>query len=114
MKKNKSQSPMLIEERRQHILALAREHGRVLVDELSEKLQLSTVTLRTDLNFLQSKELLVRTHGGALLGQPGALADSASDEKEWWLHEEKTKISKAASTMGAFVQCVSLDSGTTT
>ena len=114
MKKNKSQSPMLIEERRQHILALAREHGRVLVDELSEKLQLSTVTIRKDLDFLQSKELLVRTHGGALLGQPGALSDPSIEEKEVLHHEEKTNIAKAAATMVSEGQCVILDSGTTT
>ncbi len=38
MKRTKSQPPMLIEERRQHILSLIQKHGRVLVDELSTDL----------------------------------------------------------------------------
>ena len=39
MKKSKNQAPMLIEERRQHILSLIQKHGRVLVDELSNDSQ---------------------------------------------------------------------------
>ena len=114
MKKNKLRSSMLIEERRQHILSLVREQGRVLVDELSEKLQISSVTIRKDLDHLQSKELLVRTHGGALPAQPGALSDPSIKEKEILHHEEKEKIAKAAAAMVSEGQCVILDSGTTT
>lgn len=57
---------MLIEERRQHILSLIQKQGRVLVDELSSNLDVSKITIRKDLDYLESKELLVRTHGGAL------------------------------------------------
>jgi DeoR family transcriptional regulator of aga operon len=114
MKKNKSQSPMLIEERRQHILSLVRKQGRVLVDELSDQLELSKITIRKDLDYLQSKELLVRTHGGALPAQEGALSDPPIGEKEVLHHEEKAKIAKAAAAMVSEGQCVILDSGTTT
>jgi DeoR family transcriptional regulator of aga operon len=47
--------PMLIDERRQHILGLVQSHGRVLVDELSGTLGISQITIRKDLDHLQAK-----------------------------------------------------------
>jgi DeoR family transcriptional regulator, aga operon transcriptional repressor len=115
MKKSKVQSPMLVEERRQHILSLIQKHGRVLVDELSSSLDLSKITIRKDLDYLQAKDLLVRTHGGALPAQAGAsLSDPTIQEKGELHHEEKVKIAKAAAAMISEEQCIILDSGTTT
>jgi len=114
MKRTKSQPPMLIEERRQHILSLIQKHGRVLVDELSTDLSLSKITIRKDLDYLQSKDLLVRTHGGALPAQAGALSDPTIQEKEELHHEEKVRIANAAAAMVSEGQCIILDSGTTT
>src|SRR3984885_7028625 len=114
MKNKRIQAPMLIEERRQHILSLIQKHGRVLVDELSSNLDLSKITIRKDLDYLQSKDLLVRTHGGALPAQAGALSDPTIQEKEELHHEEKVKIAKAAAAMVSEGQCIILDSGTTT
>lgn len=105
---------MLIEERRQHILALIQKHGRVLVDELSDSLRLSKITIRKDLDYLESKDLLLRTHGGALPTSAGALADPTLQEKIGLHHEEKVRIGKAAADMVAEGQCVVLDSGSTT
>lgn len=105
---------MLIEERRQHILSLIQKQGRVLVDELSSTLDLSKITIRKDLDYLESKDLLVRTHGGALPAQAGALSDPTIQEKEELHHEEKVKIAKAAAAMVSEGQCIILDSGTTT
>jgi DeoR family transcriptional regulator of aga operon len=114
MKKTKKQSPMLIEERRQHILSLIQKNGRVLVDELSTDLDLSKITIRKDLDYLQSKDLVVRTHGGALPAHAGALSDPTIQEKKELHHEEKVKIAKAAAAMVSEGQCIILDSGTTT
>jgi DeoR family transcriptional regulator, aga operon transcriptional repressor len=110
----KAKAPMLIEERRQHILSLIQKQGRVVVDELSSDLDLSKITIRKDLDYLESKELLVRTHGGALPAQAGALSDPTIQEKEEFYHEEKVKIAKAAAAMVSEGQCIILDSGTTT
>jgi DeoR family transcriptional regulator of aga operon len=112
--KPKPQSPMLIGERRQHILSLIQKNGRVLVDELSTDLALSQITIRKDLDYLQSKDLLVRTHGGALPAQAGTLSDPTIQEKEELHHEEKVRIAKAAAAMISEGQCIILDSGTTT
>ena len=114
MKKAVQRAPMLIEERRQHILSLIQKQGRVLVDELSEQLDLSKITIRKDLDHLQSKELLVRTHGGALPAHAGALSDPPIEDKEELRHEDKLKIAKAAVSTVSEGQCIILDSGTTT
>lgn len=110
----KPRSLMLIGERRQHILSLIQKNGRVLVDELSAELELSQITIRKDLDYLQSKDLLVRTHGGALPAQGGALSDPTIQEKQELHHEEKVRIAKAAAAMVSEGQCIILDSGTTT
>jgi DeoR family transcriptional regulator, aga operon transcriptional repressor len=101
---------MLIEERRQHILSLIQKQGRVLVDELSSHLDLSKITIRKDLDYLESKKLLVRTHGGALPAQAGALSDPTIQEKEELHHEEKVRIAKSAAAMVSEGQCIILDS----
>jgi DeoR family transcriptional regulator of aga operon len=105
---------MLIEERRQHILVLLQKNGRVLVDELSSSLGLSRITIRKDLDYLESKNLLQRTHGGALPVSQSALADPPVQEKKNLHHEEKIRIAKAAAGMVSEGQCIILDSGSTT
>lgn len=54
---------MLMEERRQYILRLAQDNGRVLVEELSQMLGISSITIRKDLDQLQNRGVLQRTHG---------------------------------------------------
>lgn len=53
-------------ERRVKILALLKTQGIVRVDELSEELGVSVITIRRDLTTLEGEGLLERTHGGAL------------------------------------------------
>ncbi|MBW4039743.1 MAG: DeoR/GlpR transcriptional regulator [Acidobacteria bacterium] len=105
---------MLIGERRQYIVALAQKQGRVLVEELSQSLGISQITIRKDLDYLQSRGALQRTHGGALLPGPGALSDPSLQEKEGLHSQEKQRISAAAVDLVKEGQCVLLDSGTTT
>jgi DeoR family transcriptional regulator, aga operon transcriptional repressor len=105
---------MLIQERRQHILSIAQNEGRVRVRDLSKALGISQITIRKDLDYLQEKGLLQRSHGGALPMQPGALFDPSLQEKEKSHHYEKERIGAAAAEMVQEGQCVMLDSGTTT
>jgi DeoR family transcriptional regulator of aga operon len=81
---------MLIDERRQHILELIQEHGRVLVGELSSALKISQITIRKDLDYLQSKGLIQRSHGGALKIQSSALIDPTLQEIHLSVHSQKT------------------------
>lgn len=105
---------MLIDERRQHILALLQRDGRVLVSELSDALGISRITIRKDLDYLESKGVVQRTHGGALLPQGSSLLDPSLKEKEQHQHKEKLLIAAAAAKLVQEGQCVLLDSGSTT
>src|ERR1700722_14987847 len=83
---------MLIEERRQHILALAHQNGRAIREDLSLALGIPRITIRKDLDYLQRKGPLQRTHGGALLPQSGALFDPSLKEEEGRHLEENQGI----------------------
>jgi DeoR family transcriptional regulator, aga operon transcriptional repressor len=105
---------MLIDERRQYILELVQKQGRALVTDLSSELKISQITIRKDLDWLQSQGLIQRSHGGALRITSSALADPTLQEKQKHHHLEKQKIAAAAVKMVEEGQCVILDSGTTT
>lgn len=109
-----SNDNMLIDERRRHILSLVHSQGRVLVGELSRTLGISQITIRKDLEHLQSRGLVQRTHGGALRLQSGALFDPSLQEKQKQHSQEKQRIADQAARMVQEGQCVMLDSGTTT
>lgn len=53
--------------RQQQILALARQAGTVLVDDLALRFDVTPQTIRKDLNELCDERMLSRTHGGAML-----------------------------------------------
>jgi len=53
-------------DRREKILKLLAENGKVYVPELSELFRVSEVTIRNDLDQLEKKNHLIRARGGAL------------------------------------------------
>ena len=57
----------MLNERQNNILKILGENDQTSVNELSEKLEVSSVTIRQDLNFLENEGLLKRVHGGAVL-----------------------------------------------
>lgn len=105
---------LLAEERRQKILSLVQEKGRVLVTELSKTFDISQITIRKDLDSLQERGLVQRSHGGALLPSSGTLFDPSLQEKQKLHSAEKERIANAAAKMVLEGSCVMLDSGTTT
>ena len=52
--------------RRLDIAEIVRKQGEVKVDELSELLNVSGVTIRQDLNYLEQQGYLKRSFGGAI------------------------------------------------
>ncbi len=58
---------MFTEERRNQIIEILKKDGKITVEELAKKFNVSSVTIRKDLDFLESNGVLVRTHGGAML-----------------------------------------------
>lgn len=107
---------MFAEERYVRIMELVNGAGKVTVAELSSALGVSPVTVRRDLEKLEEKELLLRTHGGAI-----ALHSSVSEvaheksfsEKEEALAEEKGRIAEAAAKLIRDEDAVLLTAGTT-
>jgi DeoR family transcriptional regulator, aga operon transcriptional repressor len=105
---------LLNEERRRAILEMLQREGRVLVGPLARRFKTSQVTIRKDLDALESHGLIHRTHGGALPTRHGALEDPSLREKEQLNRDEKLRIAAAAAAMVSEGQVVILDSGTTT
>jgi DeoR family transcriptional regulator of aga operon len=105
---------MLTEERRQHLLAVIHRDGRVVVSEIAELLGISRMTIRKDLDHLETKGLVQRTHGGALVLQVGTPLPLALQDNEDHQAKAKQRIADAAIKLVSEGQCILLDSGTTT
>lgn len=110
----RSGSDMLIDERRAHVLAQIQRDGRGLVSEISDALDVSRITIRKDIDYLASKGLVSRTHGGALAIQSSSLLDPSLRDKEQKRSKEKHRIAQAAASLVHEGMCIVLDSGTTT
>ncbi|TAN08789.1 MAG: DeoR/GlpR transcriptional regulator, partial [Rhizobiaceae bacterium] len=57
---------MHLSPRQDEIIRIAKENGRVLVEELALHFDITPQTIRRDLNDLCDQRLLTRIHGGAL------------------------------------------------
>lgn len=102
---------LLTRERRREIARLVKKDGRVSVNELARRFNVSTVTLRADLGRLAQEGLIVRSYGGGVL--PEEQGDYPLNVKKAIFHAEKARIGKAAAGLLKPRQRVILDSGTT-
>jgi DeoR/GlpR family transcriptional regulator of sugar metabolism len=100
------------EERQQHIARIVEEHGRARVAELSRLFGVSGVTIRKDLDVLEQRGRLVRTHGGAVVASLAG-AERAFDIRERLQRHEKHAIGKAAAAMVVDGESLALDASTT-
>lgn len=100
-------------DRRNKIIQILTEDGSVKVDELSETFDVSTVTIRNDLDFLEKKGIAHRTHGGALIRNT-VYNDPSLEEKQKLHADEKKRIGNRAAEMVSDGDSILLDSGTTT
>ncbi|WP_413205568.1 DeoR/GlpR family DNA-binding transcription regulator [Rhodospirillum sp. A1_3_36] len=98
--------------RKQLILSLAREHGRVMVEDLSARFSVSPQTIRKDLNELCENQDLTRTHGGALL-RTGA-ANVGYEARRLVASEAKERIGLAAAELIPDNSSLFINLGTTT
>ena len=104
---------MMADERRSLIMQMIATSGRVRVKDLVKQFNTTSVTIRNDLNELQKRGLLLRSHGGA------ARPDSQQYESPFLdriqAHSsEKQKIGLLASSLIQDGETIILDSGTTT
>lgn len=100
-------------DRRDKILNKIQSEGSVRVDELSEEFNVSTVTIRNDLDFFEDKGMIHRTYGGALL-RNNVYNDPSLEEKQKINMEKKSRIGKYAAGLVKDGESIILDSGTTT
>ncbi|MEF2558933.1 DeoR/GlpR family DNA-binding transcription regulator [Aurantimonas sp. C2-5-R2] len=99
------------DQRTQHILDLLSVQGSVAIRDLAARLGASEMTLRRDLGELETRGLLRRVHGGAVLsggGDPGYWLRSKQSQPE------KAQIGRAAANLVASGHTVFIDAGTTT
>ena len=59
-----------VEARRKQILEIMKNNPKVMVDELSKKFEVSPITIRRDLQYLEDHKYLVRFYGGAEAADP--------------------------------------------
>ena len=100
------------EERRQEILRQLGQHGRVSVAELGQQFGVSEVTIRSDLQALAKRNLVVRTHGGAVPAARGLYDLSLALRRQRQV-QEKSRIGEAGATLVADGDAIFLDSSST-
>ena len=102
----------VLNERQSKILESLETKKYVSVNELSDKLKVSVVTIRKDLNLLEQEGYLHRTHGGASK-QMRYVFEQTITEKETQNVEEKTRIITKALDFIKENEFIILSSGTT-
>jgi DeoR/GlpR family transcriptional regulator of sugar metabolism len=103
----------LIQYRQQKILELLAGREHVSVSELSRTLEVSEVTIRTDLNNLDKLGKIARIHGGAYLTEERLKQEYTFQTRKSLNLSNKQKIGALASTFINSSDCILLDSSTT-
>jgi len=104
---------MLPLQRRNEVKKLISERGFASVIELSEHFGVSVMTIRRDLDQLESEGVIQRSHGGAVKSED-SFAFMSTITKADQCSEEKERIGKMGASMIHDGDTIALDSGTTT
>ena len=100
------------EQRRRSILNLIIAQGNVEVEDLAERFEVTSQTVRLDLRELAERGLIMRTHGGAR--QITTVTNRAYAERRLLNHQGKEAIGLQAASLIPNDCSVSLNIGTTT
>ena len=98
-------------ERQSQIIKLLEQLGRVTVANLSEHFDVSEVTIRSDLQTLEDRNLLVRTHGGAVPADRAP--ELALNLRRQQQVAEKDRIGSAAAGFVNHGEAIFLDTSST-
>lgn len=112
MQPHPDRSRIFTRERRDLIARIVQEHGRARVGELAERMQVSSVTIRKDLEALAAEGRILRAHGGALALRDAA-AEGAFAVRERYQREEKERIGALAASDVQDGESIALDASTT-
>ncbi|MBD5381840.1 DeoR/GlpR family DNA-binding transcription regulator [Clavibacter sepedonicus] len=107
---------MYAEERQDRVVALLERTGRVAVVGLARDFDVTTETVRRDLAQLESRGVLRRVHGGAVLAGRSTRAEESLDTRGSRNTAAKARIADAAMAFlpASFEGSIALDAGTTT
>jgi DeoR family transcriptional regulator of aga operon len=103
---------LFLEERQQLIVRQINQHGRASVAELAERFGVSEVTVRGDLKSLAARDLVVRTHGGAVPTDRGLRELSLAHRSQQQV-KEKDRIGSAGAALVSNGDALVLDSSST-
>jgi DeoR family transcriptional regulator, glycerol-3-phosphate regulon repressor len=98
--------------RQQEIMDLARQTGRVSVEDLAERFGVSSQTIRKDLNELCEQRQLDRVHGGAVVAS--SVQNLAYEARRNIAETEKRQIGKATAALIPGNSSLFINIGTTT
>lgn len=100
------------------IVSFLKEHNGASIKELATAFEVSEMTIRRDLLFLERKHTIKLVHGAAIYNNDATMF---YDEKDYDLHNESVKQSMEKSKIGQFAatliepnDTIILDTGTTT
>lgn len=105
---------MLPEQRRRRILEYLEDHGAADVPGLVRELDVSSATVRRDLQLLEQRGHVTRTHGGAVLNRISTAFEPLYRDKTQERWTEKKAIGALAAELVNDGEVVVLDSGSTT
>lgn len=100
-------------ERRMEIVDVVNRDGKARVEDLATQFNVSSVTIRSDLSFLEKNGYVVRSHGAAI-PNTGVIAELTVHEKRRQNPGIKSLIGQATAKLIESGDTVILDSGTTT
>ncbi len=103
---------MYLTGRQAEILELAKNEGRVLVEELAQRFSVTPQTIRKDLNDLCDAKILNRIHGGAIF--PSGKENVKYDARRQIAAPEKQAIGRAAAALIPDNASLFINIGTTT
>ena len=98
-------------ERREQLLRLVNERGRVRTGELAQLLDVTEPTIRKDISDLETQGLIVRAHGGAVAR--GSMAEVDIHTRETKRLKEKQAIARLGLELIRDGDSIFLDGGTT-
>jgi DeoR family glycerol-3-phosphate regulon repressor len=101
-----------LNDRQRDIVELARVSGRVRVEELAARFEVSAQTIRKDLNDLCNRRLLSRVHGGAVVAS--GVANLSYEARRFISQTEKQAIGRAAAQLIPNDSSLFINIGTTT
>jgi len=103
---------MLAEQRRHQIMLELHRTGQAKTRDLAEAFEVSEVTIRSDLEILEAKKQLIKTHGGAIALPPDSPA-AMFEERMRRNFDAKRRIAQMAARQITDNQSLVFDSGST-